>query len=167
MQKLSKKSYLLFIPFLALLSILAFHSTSFANTMDASTQPNIVLQEPIPSGQETMWVNVTRWVKGKAFAPTESTLRSIINSYRSGGWRTSGSMTQDSAKQWWQKLVRTKYVPPSGAGVVLTWHWENGCPVDNYSHRPGLGGSSQICDCWNVFADYYRSQGIGKPSKCK
>lgn len=146
------------------LLVCLFPITSYAATQDVDTRPNVVIQEPVPVGQETVWVNVTRWVRGIAKAPTEATLRNIINSYRTGGWRTAGSPVIDGSGQWWQKLARIKY--SSGGGVMITWHTVDGCLVDNHSGTP-LGGSSQICDCWINFSNYFISHGVVKPAKCR
>lgn len=140
-------------------------------SIQAADMSSLQAQEPVPNGQEVMWVNVSRFFKGQWRKVSSTQLQNILRSYRSGGWLARGAPEVDPSGQWWQKLVRTKYTSSGGlggAGAVLTFKWVNGCPVDAYSNQI-MGGSGSLCDCWkqSIYAAQLRQLGASKPAKCR
>jgi len=160
---------ILWLVLLASCCALLWLGGSPASTQAADTN-SVVIQEPVPNGQEVLWINVSRFFKGKWRLVSKTQLENIIRSYRTGGWLARGAPEVDPSGQWWQKLVRPKYTSGGGlggAGAVLTWHWVNGCPVDAYSNKV-MGGAGSLCECWNqsTYAAQLRKLGASKPAKC-
>ncbi len=156
-----------------LLMVGGVKSTQAASTLTIypkTIQPVIATSStgPIVDGQETLWINVTRMVNGKALPPTTGMLQKIYQSYKTGRWVFVGNPILGSDKLWWQKAIRPRFVAGlPGAGFPgKFWINMSGCLVDKYDKLP-LPGSSRFCVCLRLYPKYYGDKLATYLKKCK
>lgn len=56
--------------------------------------------------------------------------------------------------------------PGAGAMIMIPWHYEKRCMVDNYSNLP-YPAQSWNCDCWQLYRGYMTAlYGAETEAKC-